>query len=97
MTRLKMVMALFGALALSQPSFGEPDATGAEVAPATASATPADDDKIVCKKERVMGSMIPVKTCTTRRHEREMREASQDVLNQIQRNTSTSGMGSGEG
>lgn len=95
--RLKVVMVLMSALALSQPCFGEPDATAADVAPPTVSATTPDDNEIVCKKEKVIGSMIPVKTCTTRKREREMREASQGALQHIQHNTSTGGMVDGEG
>lgn len=64
---------------------------------AVASPAKSDDDQVVCKKEKIIGSMIPKKTCTTKRELREVREASQDALQEIQRNTTSSGGGLGEG
>jgi hypothetical protein len=68
----------------------EPQAT----APAAVAAD-ADDDKVICKTERVVGSNIPKRTCTTQRQLREIRESSQRALHELQRETTRTAGGEG--
>ncbi|NJN51082.1 MAG: hypothetical protein HC809_04185 [Gammaproteobacteria bacterium] len=61
-----------------------------EAAPTAAQSAPADDDgKVVCRKERVVGSMIPKRTCTTKAELRKIQESSRSGLEELQHSGST--------
>ncbi len=59
----------------------EPDAAGA---PADA-ARIADDNQLICKREYVLGSSIPKRVCLTKAQRREMQEAAQRNMKDMQR------------
>lgn len=95
--RLSAGLVLVATLAFAQCALADAENADAKVQQAVANQTKSDDNEVVCKKEKIIGSMIPKKTCTTKRELREIREASQDALQEIQRNTTSSGGGLGEG
>ena len=85
-----MVLVLLTSTAFA--AAGKPD--GPDVAERQASERP-DDNERVCKTERVLGSNIPKRTCTTRREMRQAQEESQRWLRDAQ--GPNTGMEPGEG
>lgn len=58
---------------------------------AAAKAKPSDEDRIVCKIEKPIGSNIPTRNCMSVAERTRLREQSRDVMTQIGRKTPATG------
>ncbi|MBW8812983.1 MAG: hypothetical protein JF588_06115 [Caulobacterales bacterium] len=82
-----MISLLFAALMAGAPS-ADPAAAAspaAAAAPAKAEKT-SDPNKLVCKKEPVLGSRMPTRTCMTQAEWDARKQDSRDQLDAAQRN-----------
>lgn len=61
------------------------EASGQQVASASQTENTADDDELICKNERVVGSRLPRRVCGTQRQWDAMRSGSQETTRDVQR------------
>jgi len=88
---LLFVLALSAAPAPQVPPATAPDASQA-TAGTQAAATPAPDaedseDRVVCRRERIVGSNRPQRTCMTRRQWQAAADATKENLRDLRPNT----------
>lgn len=56
-----------------------------ETAPAPPSAPRTEEDRVICKRERLVGSNRPQKVCMTQRERAQMRDRSRDMMDRSTR------------
>jgi hypothetical protein len=80
-----------GAAAAPADSAKAAQAASAPAAATTAAAAPAEADKMICKSERPMGSLIPKRICKTAAQWDAEREQSRKMLQDMQQRTGSTG------
>jgi len=56
-----------------------------ETAPAPPPSPRAEEDRVICKRERLVGSNRPQKVCMTQRERAQMRDRSRDMMDRSTR------------
>lgn len=85
-----MMSLLFAALLAGAPAADPQPATGSTATPAAAAPAKAekanDPNKLVCKKEPVLGSRMPTRTCMTQGEWDMRKQEGRDQVDAAQRN-----------
>ena len=85
MLSLVVAAALFTG---AQEQLREPDQ--AERSADAAAARQAEDERVICRRERVLGSNRPQRVCMTRRERTELRDAARNIHDRVMQETPSS-------